>query len=374
MGTCGMYDYAGQWLYEVGMPAKSGVAGGIAAVLPGQIGIGVFSPRLDKHGNSVRGIRVCSELSRDWDLHLFNRAGVGSSMIRHRLSAAQFGSSRVRAARERIAIGKHGGSIVRYQLQGNLVFATAELVIRELTSVPENVESIILDFHYVHSINETACRLFHDLLLQFDRAGRNIMFCDISGTPHLRRVMKAKLGNRFDEIFRVFEDGDTALQWCEDHMLERVLPQLPEMSIGADNYELLNGFSPDELLVLRKFFERREWRAGETICTAGDNARDIYLLARGRVSVHFPLENGRSKRLAVFTAGMTFGEMAVLDRAPHSANIIADTQTACDLISMGKLVAIGVTYPKIKIRLLENLALGLSSKLRKAHQEASLLV
>jgi glutaminase len=43
MGTCGMYDYAGEWLYHVGIPAKSGVAGGVLAVLPGQIGIGVFS-------------------------------------------------------------------------------------------------------------------------------------------------------------------------------------------------------------------------------------------------------------------------------------------------------------------------------------------
>jgi glutaminase len=77
MGTCGMYDFAGEWLYDVGLPAKSGVAGGIVAVLPGQLGIGVFSPRLDKHGNSVRGIRVCSALSRSWDLHIFNRPGLG---------------------------------------------------------------------------------------------------------------------------------------------------------------------------------------------------------------------------------------------------------------------------------------------------------
>ncbi|MCP9850260.1 glutaminase A [Cyanobium sp. Morenito 9A2] len=74
MLTCGMYDASGEWAYRVGIPAKSGVAGGITAVASGKLGIGIFSPPLDAKGNSTRGIKVCEELSRDFGLHMFNTA------------------------------------------------------------------------------------------------------------------------------------------------------------------------------------------------------------------------------------------------------------------------------------------------------------
>lgn len=74
MLTCGMYDASGEWAYRVGLPAKSGVGGGITAVAPGKLGIGTFSPLLDRKGNSARGIKVCEELSREFGLHLFNVA------------------------------------------------------------------------------------------------------------------------------------------------------------------------------------------------------------------------------------------------------------------------------------------------------------
>lgn len=70
--TCGMYNFAGEWVYKVGLPAKSGVSGGIIVIIPNQIGIGIFSPLLDTNGNSIRGIKVCEDISQEFGLHLFD--------------------------------------------------------------------------------------------------------------------------------------------------------------------------------------------------------------------------------------------------------------------------------------------------------------
>lgn len=70
MTTCGMYDAAGDWVSSVGIPAKSGIGGGILGAVPNRCGIATYSPRLDEHGNPVRGIRIFRRLSPDLDLHL----------------------------------------------------------------------------------------------------------------------------------------------------------------------------------------------------------------------------------------------------------------------------------------------------------------
>ena len=371
MGTCGMYDFAGEWLYNVGIPAKSGVAGGVLAVLPGQIGIGVFSPRLDIHGNSVRGIRICQELSRHLDLHLYNRPVIGKTTIRLRFTGADFNSTQVRKSDEGHDLRELAKVVKVYQLQGNLTFVTAEPVVREVLERIATIHFLILDLKRVVSLDESAGHLLTSLLEKLDSAGKRLILSHSDHLPLLRRMMKRKLGQRFDKSFASFPDNDLALEWCEKRLLENTrYNRAANYRAKASEYDLLQDFSSEELKTIQPMLQRQTYEKGQKIIRAGDAATEMFFLARGVVSVY--LLDEERHRLATFSPGMAFGEMAFLDGAPRSANIVADTDVECDLLSLADFQSLGRTHPAIKIKILEKLCLNLTDKLRKANRELSL--
>jgi len=77
MSSCGMYDFSGEFAFSIGLPAKSGVSGAVMLVVPGLMGIAVWSPRLDEHGNSVRGIEFCRQLAAAYNVHVFDSVVTG---------------------------------------------------------------------------------------------------------------------------------------------------------------------------------------------------------------------------------------------------------------------------------------------------------
>ncbi|MBB3038195.1 glutaminase A [Hoyosella altamirensis] len=166
MLTCGMYDAAGDWMSAVGIPAKSGIAGGIIGVLPGQLGIAVYSPRVDSRGNSVRGVELFEHLSRDMELHLMETPPIGRSVFR---------ASEVR------------GTALCYQLQGAVRFAGIEAVVREVEQREQKDLAIIFDFVRVTGFSDVARRLTFELvrrLVTEDHASIVLVDPDgVLGTP-----------------------------------------------------------------------------------------------------------------------------------------------------------------------------------------------
>ncbi|MBW9216484.1 glutaminase [Mumia sp. zg.B53] len=161
MSTCGMYDAAGDWATQVGIPAKSGVAGGLIGALPGQIGIATFSPRLDPHGNSVRGVSLFERFSSDMGLHLMEVPPAARAVVR---------SNHV--------VGTGQDAVRVLQLQGGIRFAGAERVVREAVETVRAESRVALDLTMVSSIDDVARRMLLEVARRLTLEGRHVYLVD----------------------------------------------------------------------------------------------------------------------------------------------------------------------------------------------------
>lgn len=190
MVTCGMYDAAGDWVTGVGLPAKSGVGGGIMAVLPGQLGIGVYSPLLDAKGNSVRGVQVCRSLSRQLGLHFLTVTRESRATIRA-----------VYEAMDQVRV---------YEIHGDLLFAGAEQVIRTVSRESDQFEVAILDVSRLDNINDPARELLSSMSSALRDSGKAGLLVDPDGA-----VIRTQ--HQFDQVaFTAIEDAvASARSWMQ---------------------------------------------------------------------------------------------------------------------------------------------------------------
>ena len=186
MFTCGMYNAAGDWATQVGIPAKSGVGGGIIGAVPGQLGLATFSPRLDVHGNSVRGVSLFERFSSDMGMHVMNIPTVARSAIR---------------ANYRIGSGEKITQVI--QLQGRIRFAGAERVIREIVDTHYMGTRIALDVTRVYSVDEVAQHMLLEIMRRMGHEGYTVYLIDqddtITNLEALRTMDVAVLGS-IDEL------------------------------------------------------------------------------------------------------------------------------------------------------------------------------
>ena len=367
MATCGMYDYAGSWLYEVGIPAKSGVGGGIIAALPGRFGIGVFSPRLDEKGNSLRGIEACKQFSRDFSLHVFARAGDPKIALSRVYTGADAPSRRQPDAELRAHLREHAHRIKYLCLHGLLAVDGVEYVIRRMRDMASDSHSFILDMNLVTGISESAARLLNQARLGFMEEGLAVVFSRIHDRPAIIDPLSKSSGNG-DRGFLNFEDNDLAVEWCENRLFCTATP--PPASVESlIDFPLFKGVPETLMKQVEAVTRRQDYAAGEQILTLGQAGDDrIFFIELGQVSIQVPLQNGGNQRISSMGPGMNFGEMVLLGQTTRSATVIADTEVRCHILEAGDFNRLADQAPQLKITLLENLSRDMADKLRRATQ------
>jgi glutaminase len=187
MMTCGMYDAAGDWLTTVGIPAKSGVSGGIIGVLPGQVGIVVFSPKIDEHGHSVRGVDIFERLSRDMGLHLMEGTPSAQTILQSRYT-----------------VGKNN-DIVVYELRGVLQFTESEMLLRILQDEPDAQTRIVIDLTNLTLIHDVGARMLFEGVKRLQANGHKVVVIDSEGVLGEEQVKGNKRVVVTEELERYLE-------------------------------------------------------------------------------------------------------------------------------------------------------------------------
>ena len=366
MTSSGMYDYAGEWIYRVGIPAKSGVGGGILAALPARLGLGSYSPRLDRHGNSVRGIKVCEALSSHYDLHMLNRSDDARNSVIADYNIGKSSSRRSRRPHEQKILAAHHEDVRIVELVGTLTFSAVDYVSRQLAAQPRP-HFIIFDVRRVAAMTRAGARLLAEGFQELAAFNVTAILSGIKrSSPQWQTI-----GEWVEDLANVrnFPVLDDAIEWAEDQIVYRHGGAINSVEVTElSEQPLLAGLTAEELALLASLGTIRTYQPGERIIAAAVPAVSLFFLRSGVVHVRLP----DGIRLATLTAGMAFGEMALLE-THHSADVLADKSVTALEVPLPDFLRFREEHPRAGERIMRNLAQLLADRLIVANTKMNLL-
>lgn len=375
MASCGMHDGAGEWLYSVGLPAKSGVSGGIMVVVPGQLGIAIFSPPLDPTGNSVRGVRVCRDLVRDLGLHPLRGDGPRSGPIRTTYRLSEVGSRRGRTATQRTALVALGARCLVLELQGALSFLAPDEIaaaVGTARAASDGLDLLVLDVRRVERIDPAAVDLLGGLIATLSRSGIEVLVSGRHRLGHDIVALERTMARDGGGPMLTTDDLDTALEAAEERLLTAPDHTAAE-SVALGEQALVRGLGPSGIALLEDFLERHTFARGESIVERGAPSRDLFLIERGRASVTIDIPGQGRRRLTTLGAGMSFGEAALLDGGMRTADVRADSEVVCLALSADAFDALLIEHPEVAAGILRNLLRSVGATAARLTREVAVL-
>jgi glutaminase len=347
MMTSGMYDDAGAWISSVGMPGKSGVAGGIIAVLPGQVGLAVYSPPLDEHGGSVRGLATAQRLSRDMELHFVRAARAGRSAILAAYDVTETPSGIRRNAEAADVLRAHGHRARVVELNGDLLFAGTESMVRELSSLDDDVELVVLDLRRTDQVSGVAVRMLDEARAGLSGAGRELVLIEADG------AVSESLGERNghpDEAVPSFSSRSAAVEFCENRLLAKYGDRLLLRDhVPVTDSPALAPLDEADALALQSLMTAKKYDDGDVIRRIGLRFGGVYFITSGKVSSTSSGANSDPVKLNTLSAGMTFGELALGSGNRQETTVRADGPVEVMVLSAEAISELESSDPRLAI-------------------------
>jgi SulP family sulfate permease len=300
---------------------------------------------------------------------------MGKSIVKRKYSGEQIRSKKVRSIKNNMLLEDRGKGIIVYELIGPLFFGSADNLAGQIESAISRYTYCILDMKRVNEIDSTGAKILGQISKNVTASGKYLLISYLKDNPSLSDFLKAMgvyktLG---EDCF--FTDTDAALEWAEDNVLTQSL-ELAGASdrIQLEQMDIFRDFTPQEIHDLKQKLTRKTFSKGEIIVKEGDTDRNLFLLAKGLVSVRIHLaESDRYKRLITYSPGVIFGEMAFLDGNPRSADVWSDEDSETYVLSPAEFSNFQNESPQIAIKLVRNIALEISDRLRIRTNEVRIL-
>ena len=300
---------------------------------------------------------------------------MGKSIVKRKYSGDQIRSKKVRSIKNNMLLEERGKGIIVYELSGPLFFGSADNLAREIEGTINRYIYCIIDMKRVDEIDSTGAKILGQISKKVTASGKYLLISYLTANPSLSDFLKAMgvyktLG---EDCF--FPDTDAALEWAEDNVLTQSIDLAGASDrIQLEQMDILRDFTPLEIQVLAQKLAHKTFRKGDIIVKESNTDRNLFFLAKGLVSVriHLP-ESDRSKRLITYSAGVTFGDMAFLDGSPRSADVWAEEDAETFVLSPAEFKVLQAESPPMAIKLIRNIALEISERLRIRTNEVRVL-
>jgi SulP family sulfate permease len=289
------------------------------------------------------------------------------SVVRRRYRCDVIHSRKSRTAPQQRFLERSGAAILVMELQGALFFGTGETMAKDIeAALGQETSCVILDLRRLTEIDSTGANIL--LELKSDLARRKINLLLAAGDQTLTMERLEEFGALTAFIGAdVFPDVDRAIEHAEDDLL-RTQAQMNFAEVALPEVSLFAGFAPEDTSTITAYMKRKTFDQGAVVFREGDAGDEVLIVTKGTASAYLQIPGGANIRLATFAPGTVFGELAILDRGPRSASVIADGELVCYGLSRTDYALLAEKSPPAAIQLMAAIGRELSGRLRTANR------
>lgn len=284
-----------------------------------------------------------------------------SSMSRGIISREYTGlkmrSNTERPRREVDLLDRHGSRIHILELEGYLYFGTADTLLHRVEQLlKEEAAMIIIDLRRLKNIDTTGVVAIRQASDRCRNAGCSLMLSSVNADSPFRRTEVSGV--------LLFDQFDDCLASAEDSLISEESDGESSGRLDAGELDILSGLTSGEIKSLMKYLEEKSFSKGEKIFSEGENGDSVFFILQGRADLYMKMADGTLRRFYRLSRGAVFGEMSMIDGRTRSADVCAETDIICLVLTIDSLEKLRKDHPSIAYSILTGVAALLSRRIR----------